>query len=162
MVPPLPHACHCTTPPAGGDTVTTWELARRYAASRPLLRLSLTTASEKAIEDAITGARAFGAVAPRLSVVVGGTPRVAGNAATDQPGEVNVSLTRVPVMSALQLTQAVSNLARTLEAPNVEAQVEMEFTAEAARRASDRVITGIANEDRYAIEATFGPEGGAA
>ncbi|MBU6290314.1 MAG: hypothetical protein KGS10_19315, partial [Chloroflexi bacterium] len=158
------HECHCDTPlpPVGGDTVTTWELARRYAATRPLLRLSLTTESEKAIEDAITGARAFGAVAPRLSVVVGGTPRVVGNAATDQPGEVNVSLTRVPVMSALQLTQAVSNLARTLEAPSVGAQVEMEFTAEAARRASDRVITGIANEDRYAIEATFGPEGGAA
>ena len=155
---PAPHACHCTAP-ATGDTVSTWDLAKRYAATRPLVRLSLVTESEKAIEDAIAGARAFNATAPRLSVEVGGKPRVPASAAPDQPGDVAVSLTRVKVTDAVPLTQAVINLARTLEAPGIGAQVDMEFTGDAAPRASAKVVAGIANEDRYKIEATFGPEG---
>jgi hypothetical protein len=143
------------------DTVTEWELAKRYAATRPLLRLSLQTDSATAIDDAIAAARAFSASAPRLSVEVDGRPRVPPANAPDQSGHAHVSLTGVHVMSALQLTQAVANLARTLDTPEIGAQVDMEFEQDASRRAAERVVAGIANEDRYGIEATFGPEGGA-
>jgi hypothetical protein len=143
------------------DTVTEWELAKRYAATRPLLRLSLQTDSATAIDDAIAAARAFSASAPRLSVEVDGRPRVPPANAPDQSGHAHVSLTGVHVMSALQLTQAVANLARTLDTPKIGAQVDMEFEQDASRRAAERVVAGIANEDRYGIEATFGPEGGA-
>ena len=159
VVPTL-HTCHCDTPPPplGGDTVSTWELAKQYARTRPLVQVVLTTSSATAIEDAIGGARAFNAIAPQLSVNVMGNPRIPASGASGQPGDVSVSVTRVHVAQAVQLTQAVSNLARTLDSPSVEAQVEIEFTGDAARRASERVISGIPNEDRYEIQATFGPE----